>query len=51
MNQPVSIQFQGHPISGVIEHVDDEHVYLLVLGGFLGALIGLFQGLMVIFLF
>ena len=30
VNQPVSIQFQGHPISGVIEHVDDEHVYLLV---------------------
>ena len=28
VNQPVSIQFQGHPISGVIEHVDDEHVYL-----------------------
>ncbi|WP_413374608.1 hypothetical protein [Alkalihalobacillus sp. 1P02AB] len=30
MNQPVSVQYQGQVINGVIENVDDEQLYLLV---------------------
>ncbi|GAF65729.1 hypothetical protein BTS2_2628 [Bacillus sp. TS-2] len=31
MNQPVSVQYQGQQINGVLEHVDHEQIYLMVL--------------------